>query len=406
MVKVDRECVLEFLDVATEWVKHSICSNRRRDGLFHAYNLVRFDSKTRLPIRRLYEMLEGQVAVLSSGQLSAEEALRLLRTLKQSAMYRADQHTYLLYPNRDLPRFEDRNNIPNKLIGSSQLLQRLLADHNRQLIEQDIAGRAHFNPLITNARDVCRIVDELQATKYAKLAHRDAKLILQIFEQVFDHESFTGRSGTFFGYEGLGSIYWHMVSKLLLAVQETFFNALNTGAAKDVIRGLADAYYDIRAGIGDYKTPGNYGAFPMDPYSHTPAQGGARQPGLTGQVKEDVICRFGELGLVIVRGRIHFWPYLLRREGFLRGPAEFRYFDIAGVERALKLAARSLAFTYCQTPVVYRLANMESLVISYADGFEQQTDQLHLNGKTSRMIFERTGIVERIEVNFDLKHFL
>ena len=35
-----------------------------------------------------------------------------------------------------------------------------------------------------------------------------------------DHTRFTGRSGTFYGYEGLGCIYWHMVSKLLLATQE------------------------------------------------------------------------------------------------------------------------------------------------------------------------------------------
>ena len=35
-------------------------------------------------------------------------------------------------------------------------------------------------------------------------------------------QSFTGRSGAFYKYEGLGSIYWHMVSKLLVAVQETW----------------------------------------------------------------------------------------------------------------------------------------------------------------------------------------
>ena len=85
-----------------------------RDGLYHAYNLVRFDSKAGLPIRRLYEMLEGQVAVLSSGQLSAEESLKLLAALKRSAMYRADQHSYLLYPNRQLPRFVEKEQHPGE----------------------------------------------------------------------------------------------------------------------------------------------------------------------------------------------------------------------------------------------------------------------------------------------------
>ena len=39
---------------------------------------------------------------------------------------------------------------------------------------------------------------------------------------------FTGRSGSFFAYEGLGSIYWHMVSKLLLAVRSAYFVVLQS----------------------------------------------------------------------------------------------------------------------------------------------------------------------------------
>lgn len=54
----------------------------------------------------------------------------------------------------------------------------------------------------------------------------DSDAVLQIFEDVFNHKAFTGRSGTFYGYEGLGSIYWHMVSKLHLAVMEVINNAI------------------------------------------------------------------------------------------------------------------------------------------------------------------------------------
>ena len=53
---------------------------------------------------------------------------------------------------------------------------------------------------------------------------------MESFEELFGHRQFTGRSGTFFAYEGLGSIYWHMVSKLGLAV----FKALPGGAAFDM----------------------------------------------------------------------------------------------------------------------------------------------------------------------------
>lgn len=396
--KVSKQQLLDFFAAALDWTNHSIQSNRRGDGLYHAYNLVRFDSKSRLPIRRLYEMLEGQVAVLSSGQLSAGESLKLLTALKKSALYRADQHSYLLYPNRDLPSFVEKNNIPPKELRRSALLRRLLTDGDRRLIERDVSGRVHFNASITNARDVAAILEQLAGTRYASLARREAGQVRETFERLFDHESFTGRSGTFFGYEGLGCIYWHMVSKLLLAAQEAFFRAQDFGAAANVLKGLAKAYYDIRAGIGDYKSPAVYGAFPMDPYSHTPGQGGARQPGLTGQVKEDVLCRMGELGVTVKNGEIHFCPALLRREEFLSERSKFAYCDLAGTKKRLPLKPGELAFTYCQVPIVYRLAKSSSLVVVRANGEKKRAEALGLDATTSREIFERTGSVLRLEV--------
>ena len=47
-------------------------------------------------ISYLSEMLEGQVAVLSSGYLSSKEALNVLDGLKSSALFRQDQYSYLL----------------------------------------------------------------------------------------------------------------------------------------------------------------------------------------------------------------------------------------------------------------------------------------------------------------------
>ena len=45
-------------------------------------------------------MLEGQVAIISSGLLDAGEALALLHNVRASRLYHADQHSYLLYPDR------------------------------------------------------------------------------------------------------------------------------------------------------------------------------------------------------------------------------------------------------------------------------------------------------------------
>lgn len=160
------------------------------------------------------------------------------------------------------------------------------------------------------------------------MVKKDTDLLLETFEAIFDHKSFTGRSGTFFGYEGLGSIYWHMVSKLLLSVQETCLMAIEHKESEVTIGKLLDHYYEINEGIGIHKSPELYGAFPTDPYSHTPATKGAQQPGMTGQVKEDILSRFGELGVFVTEGKLGFNPRLLRVEEFLNIPKTFTYIDI------------------------------------------------------------------------------
>jgi len=246
---------------------------------------------------------------------------------------------------------------------------------------------------------VKRVLEQLAQAGHARLVQRESAQILELFERLFDHESFTGRSGTFFAYEGLGSIYWHMVSKLLLAVQETFHRAAGDGAPRAVLRQLAACYQDVRCGIGDHKTPAEYGAFPMDPYSHTPAHAGARQPGLTGQVKEDFLCRLGELGVSVHEGRIRFRPRLLQASEFLPDGGEFRYYDVAGHERRLRLGPRSLAFTYCQVPVVYRQAREHRLMVSFADGSASRSERPDLDAATSRSVFARDGRVSRVTIS-------
>jgi hypothetical protein len=391
--------LLAFFQTTLDWVDHSIDANRRSDSLYHAYNLVSLDRGSEIPIRRLYEMLEGQVAVLCSGRLTPEQSVDLLRALRASAMYRADQHSYLLYPNRELPRFIDRNNIPPAEIRRSALLKRLLADGNRSLVERDLEGRFHFSGSLANDGEVKRVLQALSDSGYASLVKRESGRVLGLYERLFDHQSFTGRSGTFFAYEGLGSIYWHMVSKLLLAVQEICFRSAHTGASPAVLEKLVAAYYDIRAGIGDQKGPAVYGAFPMDPYSHTPAHTGARQPGLTGQVKEDILCRLGELGVFVREGRIVFEPLLLRRVEFLANPGTFQYFDFFGASHRLQLPSASLAFTYCQVPVIYRLGRDNGITVVSADGREGKMRDLTLDAAASRSIFTRAGIISRLIVN-------
>ena len=222
-------------------------------------------------------MLEGQVAALSSGAVPPTEAVEVLEALYESGIYRADQDSFMLYPDRDLPGFLERNRVPEEQAQAIPLLRDMLHGGDTRVVLRDADSDIRFNADFRNSGDVQAMLDEI-TTEIGDTVAASRRQILELYERVFNHRAFTGRSGTMFGYEGLGSIYWHMVSKLLLAVAENFVVALDDGDDEATVRRLGELYYRIRKGIGVNKTPLEYGAFPADPYSHTPAHAGAQQP--------------------------------------------------------------------------------------------------------------------------------
>ena len=387
-----------FVELSLQYLEHSIRANKRDDNLYHAYNIMSVTNEAEISISRLSEMLEGQVGVLSSGYLSAEEVLRLLDSLKHSKLYRKDQNSYILYPNKDLPRFLEKNNIPEDAVSTSELLRELAAKGNTEIIEKDVNGQFHFNGNFKNANDLKAALESISG--YDELVKQDKQLILGIFEKIFNHKAFTGRSGTFYAYEGLGSIYWHMVSKLRLAVQECCLSAIRNKDNEEIINALTAHYYDISEGIGVHKSPSLYGAFPTDPYSHTPAGKGVKQPGMTGQVKEDILSRFGELGVFVSEGELVFIPCLLKKDEMLSSPVTFRHVDVNSREKEMEVEKGSLCFTYCQVPVIYKTAEKESLKIRFSDGRTLETSGLQLDKTVSEQIFQRTGAVISVEVYF------
>lgn len=312
--------VQEFLSATLHKIDESILANKRKDGLYEAYNLIKFTAGD-IEISHLYQMLEGQVAVLSSGLLTAEEAADLLDAMRASDLYREDQRSYMLYPNRRRKTFLELNNLPEEA-KQLPVVQKYLGS----ILKQDCDGGIHFDARFRNANE---LPDELK----------------DLYEQVFNHHAFTGRSGTFYKYEGLGCIYWHMVSKLLLAVGEVIQSVSpqdgQSAQAVCVLRSHLEAvlsrlsahYAAIREGLGSHKQPAEYGSFPFDPYSHTPSMAGVQQPGMTGQVKEDILNRFFELGVSVHDGQITFCPTMLTERDFKDG---------------------ELHFTYCGTEIIYK----------------------------------------------------
>lgn len=387
----------QFMTCCLDWFAHAIRVSQRSDKLFHAYKLVTISERA-VTFGDLPLMLEGQVAVLSSGLLNAEEAVGVLDTLRNSDLFRADQHSYVLHSAKDLPGFLSKNIIPEQEAKSSELILKLASDGNFTIAEQDIHGQFHFNGNFKNASDLTAALNDLSRGEYAPLVQQERQKILDIFEKVFNHKGFTGRSGTFFAYEGLGSIYWHMVSKLHLAVQECYQKAINENADLTTTGKLHFHYDEIEKGIGLHKSPEVYGAFPTDPYSHTPLNKGARQPGMTGQVKEDILVHFGEMGIIVRDGCISFHPYLLKKEAFLIDIQYFLYFTIKGEKASLALRPRQLAFTFCQTPVIYSLSEKNQTVIHHQNGVKTELADNQLTREVSSQIFRRSGEIVRIEV--------
>jgi hypothetical protein len=392
------DTVRDLLDDALAVIDHSMAANKREDGLYHAYNIADFNAGA-VSVSHLYPMLEGQVAALSAGSIGAEEAAEVIEALFASAIYRADQDSFMLYPDRDLPGFLERNRLPEDRVRAIPLLNDMLERDDNRFVVRDAEGCLRFNADFANEGDVSEALDELAGEQEAAVsADRDA--VLELYESVFHHSEFTGRSGTMFGFEGLGSIYWHMVSKLLLALAENYFGALEDGAPAGALHRLGELYYRVRAGIGFNKTPTEYGAFPTDPYSHTPRHAGARQPGMTGQVKEEVLTRFAELGIRVNDGCLSIRPALLRSREFTDDARPYRYLDVDDNWQSIDVPASGLAFTWCQVPFVYVLgtAGEQDLTLELDDGTSASFNDLALPADVGANLFLRNGKIRKVTV--------
>ena len=396
-VKVHTAEITSFIDLSSLFLAHSIKANKRKDHLYHAYNLMTVKGKDEVSISYLPEMLEGQVAVLSSGFLSSSESLEVLDALKSSSLFRVDQFSYILYPNKSLPRFVEKNTIPQEAILNSDLLKKLIEHKNVQVVERDALGEYHFNGAFNNVNSLKASLESLPEM-YQALVKRESEALYQIFEGVFDHKSFTGRSGTFFGYEGLGSIYWHMVSKLLLATFEITKDAVKQKEDKALVGRLFDHYFEINEGIGVNKSPELYGAFSTDAYSHTPGGKGAQQPGMTGQVKEDLLSRWGELGIEVQEGILTFDPFMLRYDEFLTENQDYVYVNVLKERCSIALEKDSLGFTYCQIPIIYQASHTSKIEVHFNDGARRIIEGNQLDLTVSRMIFKRTNEIHKLVV--------
>jgi len=375
--KISKDELLAFSKDVLLHVDSSIAMNQREDGLFHSYNLIKF-KENGLEINYLPVMLEGQVAVLNSGMLNAYMVKDLLEELFKSDLWRADQKSFMLYPWKDLPGFMEKNMItPVQVVGLEGALQKIMASSNDIFI-RDENGNYHFSPDLRNDRILKEKLEGLVLYGGGLLSKDDIAKVSGVYEEVFMHRFFTGRSGSFYKYEGLGSIYWHMVSKLLLAIGEGINTFGNEGIDSHAFIALNQLYQRVREGIGVHKKPSEYGAFTTDPYSHTPAMMGVQKPGLTGQVKEDILSRFIELGIVIENGQLSINTKWINDTLFdERGKYSFQLFNVW---------------------IEFQSVKPSKAIIEYSDKMQNDLvcHSLTLPVDVSNEMFNRTGVVKNI----------
>ena len=112
-----------------------------------------------------------------------------------------------------------------------------------------------------------------------------------------------------------------------------------------------------------------------------------------------------EIGITVHSGKIVINPSLQKAEEFTIEADPFVYFDLSGTEQKIQCGEKSIAFTYCQVPFIYRLSDTEKVVVFKEDGEEIKLNKLEFEEKISQSIFSREGKIREVKVCLDKNIF-
>jgi len=94
------------------------------------------------------------------------------------------------------------------------------------------------------------------------------------------------------------------------------------------------------------------------------------------------------------------WLYISSTGGLAAGRINpFTYLDVTGKKQEIALEAGSLAYTFCQVPIVYRSSSVQKMQVAFADGKCLDMAGTKLNTELSQHIFQRDGDIKQITVN-------
>ncbi len=348
---IKTEEIIEFIDKAAALIDYTVAKNDK--DTFVSYNLLKDD----FSYTPMEPMLEGQAAIISSGHLSADRVCRLISSMEDS-LFSKEGGYHTLYPVNKTTRFYNKNSVGSEF------------EEIAGIIVKDCNGKLHFDSSIASSDILLARAESLGISK-EKIEAIEAE-----FERVFEHKKFTGRSSVMYKFEGIGCAYWHQNAKFALAVLET---AQRTSKSGEDIKAIYAAYNKLLQGFIYRKSPSECKALPLEPYSHTSFNKKSEQPGMTGQVKESIIMRRGELGVLVENGEIIFEPKFIRED-------EFADCD------EVKFSCYGLPFSYKKTgQVSVKICkNGEKITLS----------ELAIPKSISSGIFNRNGEIKSVEVTF------
>jgi hypothetical protein len=119
---------------------------------------------------------------------------------------------------------------------------------------------------------------------------------------------------------------------------------------------------------------------------------------MTGMVKEEILTRMAEVGLLIEDGKLTFDTVLVRAQDLLAAPSVFRYFDVDGEEQQLHLPIGSVAYTFCQVPIVLKASHETQIIVNLAGTSAHVIKGNVLDADLSKHLFLRDGAVRQVTV--------
>jgi hypothetical protein len=111
----------------------------------------------------------------------------------------------------------------------------------------------------------------------------------------------------------------------------------------------------------------------------------------------------GEMGVHVEHGELAFVPEFMCGTEFLSRPKEFHCWDVKGNPKTVRVPEGTMAFTYCQVPVVAHRVGPPHIRVTFADGSSKLVDGLKLDAAMSSAVFERLGAIQQLDVFYGLQ---